>query len=88
MAAGKPVVATAVGGSAELIEHGRTGLLVEPDDPPAMASAIESLLADHSLAQRLAEKAMQSIDRFQFDNVARQHERLYHQLLGWSSGME
>ncbi len=42
MRAGKPVVATRVGGLPELVVHGQTGLLIEPDDPAALASAIQS----------------------------------------------
>jgi glycosyltransferase involved in cell wall biosynthesis len=49
MAAGIPVVATAVGGVPEIIEHERTGLLVPPRTPPAMANAIARLLRDMSL---------------------------------------
>ncbi|MEL7060186.1 MAG: glycosyltransferase family 4 protein [Acidobacteriota bacterium] len=43
MAAGLPVVATAVGGVPHLLEHGRLGVLVEPDDPQAMAAAVRGL---------------------------------------------
>ncbi|MBI3096963.1 MAG: glycosyltransferase family 4 protein [Planctomycetes bacterium] len=46
MAARRPVVATRVGGVPELVRDGVTGLLVPPDDPAAMAAAIESLAAD------------------------------------------
>lgn len=54
MAAGRPVVATAVGGTAEAVRHGETGLLVPPADPAALAAAIRTILADRPLADRLA----------------------------------
>lgn len=46
MAAGVPVVATAVGGVPDVVRHGETGLLVPPGDPAALAAALASLLAD------------------------------------------
>lgn len=54
MAAGVPVVATAVGGVPEIVEHECTGLLVPPGDPAALAAAIERLLGDPSLRATLA----------------------------------
>lgn len=54
MAAGLPVVASDVGGLAELVDHGRTGLLVPPGDATALADAIDRLLDDRALAARLA----------------------------------
>ncbi len=53
MAAGVPVVSTAVGGIPELLENGRAGLLVPPGDPAALASSIGRLLDDPSLRARL-----------------------------------
>ena len=53
MAHGKPVVASAVGGLAELVEHERTGLLVTPEDPEALRAAIDRLLEDSELRRRL-----------------------------------
>lgn len=49
MATGLPIVATRVGGSPELVDEGRTALLVPADDPPAMATAIESYADDASM---------------------------------------
>lgn len=53
MSAGKPVVATAVGGNPELVEHGKTGYLVPSRDPHAMAAALGKLLEDRDLACRM-----------------------------------
>jgi glycosyltransferase involved in cell wall biosynthesis len=50
---GRPVVATAVGDLAALIDDGATGLLVPPADPPALAAALLGLLADPVLAARI-----------------------------------
>jgi starch synthase len=57
MALGLAVVAAAVGGVPELVEHGRTGLLVQPDDPVALADAIEELLDDPERAASLGAAA-------------------------------
>ena len=59
MAAGLPVVSTSVSGIPELIDHGRTGLLVPPNDPQATAAALERLLQD-SEARRHVSTAAQS----------------------------
>jgi glycosyltransferase involved in cell wall biosynthesis len=50
----KPVIASRVGGLPELVQDGVTGLLVPPDDPPALAKAILRLLDDPALRQKLA----------------------------------
>lgn len=51
--AGSAVVGTRVGGIPEVVDDGVTGLLVPPEDPPALAAALESLLADPVLRARL-----------------------------------
>ena len=53
MAAGLPVVATDCGGNRELVLDGKTGFLVQPGDPAAIASAMEKLLADSEQAARM-----------------------------------
>lgn len=57
MAAGRPVVATRVSGIPEAVEHGVTGLLVEPGDPAALAAALELLIRAPDLGLRLGEAA-------------------------------
>ncbi len=55
MAQGKPVVATAVGGTPELVLDGETGLLVPPGDVDALADALADVLDDPERARRLGE---------------------------------
>lgn len=61
MAAGVPVVATAVGGVPEMVSHGDSALLIEPGDCEAMTSAIAALLSDGELARRLARRAREIV---------------------------
>lgn len=53
MAAGLPVVATDVGGTSEVVARDETGLLVPPEDPQALAQALDRVLEDRALAARL-----------------------------------
>jgi glycosyltransferase involved in cell wall biosynthesis len=66
MACGRPVVASAVGAISEGVDDGRTGLLVAPGDPRALADAVDRVLSDSDLAARLgaaaAEKAAREFD--------------------------
>jgi glycosyltransferase involved in cell wall biosynthesis len=82
LAAGVPLVATAVEGLREVVTDGATGLLVPPDSPSALAAGINSLLADRALAARLG-AAGQGDARRRFDaaHLARQNSELYHSLV-------
>jgi glycosyltransferase involved in cell wall biosynthesis len=78
MAAGLPVVASAVGGVPELVEDGSTGLLVPPGDPAALAAALDRLLADPDLSKRLgAAGRSRARERFDVEVVRRAHLDLY-----------
>ena len=52
--AGLPIVATRVGGLPELIDDGRTGILIEPNDPAMLTQAILAVLSDTDAARRWA----------------------------------
>lgn len=64
MAAGLPIVATAVGGVPEIVTNEKQALLVEKQNPVALAGAIERLLGDANLQRELAEAARQSISAY------------------------
>jgi glycosyltransferase involved in cell wall biosynthesis len=81
MSVGRPVVATRVGGMAEMIEHERTGLLVPSGDSRALAHAIDRMLTDPELAARLGEAARrETLGRFSaarsFDSYVGLYRRL------------
>jgi glycosyltransferase involved in cell wall biosynthesis len=61
MAAGRPVVATRVGGVVELIDEGVTGLMVPPRSPEALADAISRVLSDPGLGERLGRAAREAV---------------------------
>jgi glycosyltransferase involved in cell wall biosynthesis len=63
MAQGKPVVATAVGGTPELVADGVTGVLVAPGDAEALADALSALLADPERARQLGEAGRERVLR-------------------------
>ena len=63
MAHAKPVIATPVGGTAELVADGETGLLVPPRDPERLAEAIRSLAADPELGRRLGLAGRERVER-------------------------
>lgn len=82
MCLGIPTVATDVGGNAELVRDGKTGLLVPPADPAAMALAIRRLLSDRSLAQTLAEAARINVrDNYSLESMIDKTIALYERLV-------
>lgn len=82
MAAGLPVVATAVGGVPELVEDGETGVLVPPNDPRAMADVVLALIEDPDLARRLGEAGRQRVEEhFSAERVIQGHVELYRRLI-------
>ena len=81
-AAGKPVVATRVGGVREVVRDGETGLLVAPQDPEAMAASLHMLLDDPEGARRMgAEGAEWVTGRFSAARLADDLTELYRELL-------
>lgn len=82
MIAGRAVVATSVNGVPEIVKHGKTGLLVDPDDPQAIASVVRRLLNDPELAEQLGGCAQELVmPKFSADAMVQRISRLYTGLL-------
>jgi glycosyltransferase involved in cell wall biosynthesis len=82
MAAGRPVVATAVGGTDEAVLHGETGLLVAPGDASALRDAIRALLADPDRAARMGEAGgIRACREFSAGRMIAQVTGVYEELL-------
>jgi glycosyltransferase involved in cell wall biosynthesis len=86
MAAGLPVAATRVEGTAELVIDGRTGFLVTPQSPKALATALDSLLADPPRATAMGHAGQDlAAANFTCNQVLVQYDGLYGLLLGKSA---
>lgn len=80
--AGVPVVATAVGSVPEAITDGQTGLLVPPDDAPALTAAVRRLLDDPALRAAIAQRGRTlAAAEFTVEHMAAAYEDLYRQLV-------
>jgi glycosyltransferase involved in cell wall biosynthesis len=81
MAAGKPVIASRIGGVDELVANDENGLLVEPGDPHALAEAIRALLADPERRRRLARAGSEVVERrFSLAAASARISRIYEEL--------
>ena len=82
MAAGLPVVATAVGGTPEVVVDGVTGLLVPPRDSNALVEAMAMLLSDQNLRYRMGRAGQERVKgQFSLERMVRQTQALYERLL-------
>lgn len=82
MAYGLPVVATRVSGTVDVIQDEVNGLLVEPEDPQAIAQAVQRLLNDAGLAGRLGREARRTVEeKYSLQSVAERYIDLYRELL-------
>jgi D-inositol-3-phosphate glycosyltransferase len=79
-ACGTPVVASAVGGLTTLVDHGRTGFVVDPPTPEAFAAATSSVLSDPLLAERLATAAVVRARRYTWAQAAALLRATYEEL--------
>jgi glycosyltransferase involved in cell wall biosynthesis len=82
MAAARPVVATAIEGTDEIVRHGETGLLVPPAAPSALAEAIRAVLADRALATRMGQAGRARVGReFSMSRMIDEVTGVYDELL-------
>jgi sugar transferase (PEP-CTERM/EpsH1 system associated) len=89
MAAGLPVVATAIGGMPQLVVDGVTGLLVPPRDPDALARAITRLLREPDLRHQMGQAGRERVKkRFTVERMVSKTEALYRELIAEKLGLE
>jgi glycosyltransferase involved in cell wall biosynthesis len=82
MAAGLPVIASAVGGNPEVVTDGETGLLIPPRDAEALAEAMERLLADPAWAKEMGENARKQVEAdYSLDHLGRKINEIYEELV-------
>jgi len=82
MAAGKPIIATDVGGNGEILKHGKLGLIVKAKDPDDLADSIKLLLNDHKLAAKFGCDA-QSFSRkhLSHTSMVRKYEKVFDSVI-------
>jgi glycosyltransferase involved in cell wall biosynthesis len=82
MAVGLPVVATAVGGTPDVVVDGVTGLLVPPRDPSALAKALATLVRDPDLRRKMGQAGRERVlQHFSVERMVERTQNLYDQLL-------
>ncbi len=80
MASGKPVVASDIDGYREVVEHGVEGMLVPPEDPRALASAISKLLNNAELRATLSQNGLRKSKQYSWETVTRTIEDYYYEV--------
>lgn len=82
MSTGLPCLATAVGGTPDLIDHGRNGWLVPPGEPTHLRQAILGLLANAELRRKLGRRARQHVEtQYSLSRIADEMHELYRRLV-------
>jgi glycosyltransferase involved in cell wall biosynthesis len=83
MAAGKPIVASRIGGVPEIVDDGVNGLLFEPWDSRGLSEAVNTLLGDPELAEDLGRRAhLSAEENYSWPRVARRIEEVYKEVAG------
>ena len=79
---GRPTIASDVGGLREVIEHDATGLLVEPENPAALASAMQQLLDDEEKIEQMGKAALlRAQEKFHIEICAQKYLQMYQEVL-------
>lgn len=86
MAAGVPIVAADLPSTREVLKDGETALLVEPEDPKALAAGIRRVLGDRELAMKLRAKALEEVQRYSWQERARRLIEAIGEVRGSSRG--
>jgi glycosyltransferase involved in cell wall biosynthesis len=86
MALGVPVVATRTGGIPEMVEDCVSGLLVPPKDARALAAAVQKVLEDGALREKLKVGGSRTVERFSAQAMVRETRTVYEQVCARQAG--
>lgn len=76
-----PVIATRISGTVDVVEHEKNGILIAPEDPVALAAAMEQVITNPEITVLLGKKARRRIiEKFSLDEVAQNYSHLYQRL--------
>jgi glycosyltransferase involved in cell wall biosynthesis len=82
MALGRPVVITNVGGNAELVDHGKNGLLIPPRNPQALADAVLDCLRRPDWVKEMGQRAREMVEsQYSLEHMIHEHEQFYEHAL-------
>jgi glycosyltransferase involved in cell wall biosynthesis len=82
MASGKPVVASHLGGPSEIIEHGKDGFLVDPEETENIANIVIELLRDKALRKKISENArIKVVEQFSIEKFTSKFQNIYREIL-------
>ena len=82
MACGLPIIATNVGGNPELVENGKTGLLIPPENVDALYNSLTKLLLNKKIRKAMGKSGRKNVkDHFTWDKIAEEYLRLYESIL-------
>jgi glycosyltransferase involved in cell wall biosynthesis len=79
-AAGRPVIGSRIPGIADLVEEGKTGILIPQEEPAALAQAMQKLFENPDIAERMGTAARDVAQNYSWESIAEKHIRLYRQL--------
>jgi glycosyltransferase involved in cell wall biosynthesis len=76
-----PVIATGISGTVDVVDHEKDGIVIQPDDPEALANAMEFIIKNPEKSYHLGKNARQKvIENFSLDETARRYSELYQRL--------
>lgn len=78
---GKPVVTTDVGDFQQMVGDSGAGVVVEPDDPDALAQAVVRVLTDESKRRKMADASAKIAEELSWENIGKRHIEMYHEIL-------
>ncbi len=82
MAAGVPLIGTAISGNTDIIKNGVTGRLVPPGDSGSLAKAIPALFNSPELSKEISRNVQNEAQKYSWDAIAQQYCRLYKEIIG------